>query len=409
MKNGPAVQPTPRAVTTTLGKRAMAKKSLSRSKRTPKPSKPRADFPLFAHQSGQWAKKVKGKLHYFGVWADPKAAEAKWERDKRALLSGEEPAVVYGESLGWAGNAFLERKHLQRERGELSIGQFNDYRKVTAKVVEYFGKPKPLAELKPIDLERYRNSLPDTWSPVTKNNHLRQVRVFFNYLNETEATDRPIKYKLALQDVPKRKIRMHQAGQEEKLFSRDEIKALIRTAKTAAQLSHIYLGINAAYGSADIGRLKTAAIDFENSWLGEIRGKTGVARGCWLWPETVAALRQAIDEKPWNPRYPDLYSLTRNRQPWWQEETDSNPLIASFSRNKKAASITRRGVGQYSLRHTFRTIGGDVGDREAVDFIMGHKDPSVSAGYRHGIDPKRVVAVCSHVRDWLFGDNQGAG
>ena len=43
------------------------------------------------------AKKVKGKLHYFGVWADPKAAEAKWERDKRALLSGEEPAVVYGE------------------------------------------------------------------------------------------------------------------------------------------------------------------------------------------------------------------------------------------------------------------------------------------------------------------------
>jgi integrase len=235
------------------------------------------------------------------------------------------------------------------------------------------------------------------------------VRVFFNYLNETEATDRPIKYKLALQDVPKRKIRMHQAGQEEKLFSRDEIKALIRTAKTAAQLSHIYLGINAAYGSADIGRLKTAAIDFENSWLGEIRGKTGVARGCWLWPETVAALRQAIDEKPWNPRYPDLYSLTRNRQPWWQEETDSNPLIASFSRNKKAASITRRGVGQYSLRHTFRTIGGDVGDREAVDYIMGHKDPSVSAGYRHGIDPKRVVAVCSHVRDWLFGDNQGAG
>jgi hypothetical protein len=84
------------------------------------------------------------------------------------LLSGEEPAVVYGESLGWAGNAFLERKHLQRERGELSIGQFNDYRKVTAKVVEYFGKPKPLAELKPIDLERYRNSLPDTWSPCNE-------------------------------------------------------------------------------------------------------------------------------------------------------------------------------------------------------------------------------------------------
>ena len=100
MKSGPAVQLTPRAVTTTLSERVMAKKSLSRSKLPPKPAKPRPDFPLFPHQSGQWAKKVRGKLHYFGVWSDPKAAEAKWERDKLALLSGEEPSVVYGESLG---------------------------------------------------------------------------------------------------------------------------------------------------------------------------------------------------------------------------------------------------------------------------------------------------------------------
>ena len=60
MKSGPAVQPTPRA-----------------------------DFPLFPHRSGQWAKKVTGKLHYFGMWSDSQAAEAKWERDKLALLSEE--------------------------------------------------------------------------------------------------------------------------------------------------------------------------------------------------------------------------------------------------------------------------------------------------------------------------------
>ena len=409
MKSGPAVQRTPRAVTTTLSERVMATKSLSRSKRPPKPAKPRADFPLFPHQSGQWAKKVRGKLHYFGVWADPKAAEAKWERDKLALLSGEEPSVVYGESLGWAGNAFIESKHLQRERDELSTRQFNDYRKVTAKVVEYFGKPKPLGELKPADFERYRNSLPDTWSPVTVSNHLRQVRVFFKYLNDIEATDSPINYSRGLKDPPKRAIRKHQAAQEEKLFSRDEIKALIHTSRSAAHLSHIYLGIDAAYGAADIGRLKTADIDFENSWLGEVRGKTGEARGCWLWPETVAVLRQAIDEKPWNPSYPDLYSLTKQRKPWWVKDKKSDPVTSAFDGAKKRAKIQKKGVGQYSLRHTFRTIGGDIGDREAVDYIMSHKDPSVSAGYRHGIDPKRVIAVCSHVREWLFGDNQGAG
>ena len=387
----------------------MATKSLSRSKRPPKPAKPRDDFPLFPHLSGQWAKKVRGKLHYFGVWSDPKAAEAKWERDKLALLSGEEPSVVYGESLGWAGNAYLESKNLQRERDELSIRQFNDYRKVTAKVVEYFGKAKQLADLKPPDFDRYRNSLPDTWSPVTVSNHLRQVRVFFKYLNDIEATDSPINYSRGLKDPPKRAIRQHQATREEKLFSSDEIKALIGASRSAAQLTHFYLGINAAYGPADIGRLKTADIDFENSWLGQIRGKTGEARGCWLWPETVAALRQAIDEKPWNPKYPDLYSLTRNRQPWWIADKKSDPVTAGFAKTKKRAGIEKQGVGQYSLRHTFRTIGGDVGDREAVDFCMGHKDPSVSAGYRHGIDPKRVIAVCNHVREWLFGVSQEAG
>src|SRR3990172_5355962 len=57
-----------------------------------KPPKPRPDFPLYAHRVGQWAKKVRGKTHFFGVWANPEAALEKWVAQKDALLAGREPA-----------------------------------------------------------------------------------------------------------------------------------------------------------------------------------------------------------------------------------------------------------------------------------------------------------------------------
>ena len=53
-----------------------------------KPTKPHRDFPLTAHPNGQWCKKVREHVRFFGVWADPDAAMELWNDQKDELLFG---------------------------------------------------------------------------------------------------------------------------------------------------------------------------------------------------------------------------------------------------------------------------------------------------------------------------------
>lgn len=57
-----------------------------------KPAKPRPDFPLTAHATRRWCKKIQGKLYYFGRWEDPQGAL----REYKAFLAGTvvEPATT---------------------------------------------------------------------------------------------------------------------------------------------------------------------------------------------------------------------------------------------------------------------------------------------------------------------------
>lgn len=49
----------------------MANFNRRRTRRKPtRPQKPRADFPLYPHRTGYWAKKVRGETRYFGKVAD---------------------------------------------------------------------------------------------------------------------------------------------------------------------------------------------------------------------------------------------------------------------------------------------------------------------------------------------------
>src|ERR1700692_2377448 len=93
-----------------------------------KPSKPYPDFPLFPHATGRWAKKIRGKMHYFGPWADPDAALTKYLEQKDALHAGRKPrADPEALTVEDAANAFLNARQALVDAGELSSRTWDEY------------------------------------------------------------------------------------------------------------------------------------------------------------------------------------------------------------------------------------------------------------------------------------------
>jgi hypothetical protein len=76
-----------------------------------RPAKPSPDFPLFPHATGQWAKKIRGRMHYFGPWADADGALQKYLAEKDDLHAGRTPREdTEGLTVKELCNEFLRAK-----------------------------------------------------------------------------------------------------------------------------------------------------------------------------------------------------------------------------------------------------------------------------------------------------------
>ena len=404
--------------------------AVSKRKQT-KPKKPYPSFPLTAHNNGQWCKKIRGKIHFFGVWEDPQIALNSYLRIAEDLHAGRQPSAssLSSDDLTVKNvcNQYLTAQLEKAETNQIQPGTFEKCRKVVESFAKTVGSTRAVSDITPGDFQQFRNRLLRK-GPTGKGKGLGVyalsrsitiVRSMFKYAYDMDIIDRPIKYGSGF-DKPsfsqKRKSRQaEELKNGKRLFEPVEILAMLDTVKAPLR-AMILLGINGGFGNTDCACLPIVAICWDRKVIEFDRPKTGIERVVSLWPETIDALRETLEKrpKPADRKAEKLVFLTAFGRPWVRDNLhqsdDTNlekvvPIDAiqqEFNKLIRKLGFKRKGLGFYALRHTFRTWADETKDQHAIHRIMGHTIPGMSGIYVEEISLDRLRAVTEYVHGKLF-------
>jgi len=386
------------------------KKSSSKPSKIParrKPKKPYPEYPLFAHDCGSWAKKIRGRMYYFGPWSDPQAALDRYLAEKDDLHAGRTPRTcVEGTTVRDVLNSFLNHKRRLLEAGEIVPRTFQDYHAICARISASIDRHRLVNDLRSEDFDRLRAELAKTRGPTALSNDITRIRIVFKYAYDAGLIDTPVRYGQSLKKPSRKTLRLARLKNGPRMFEAAAIRQMLHAA--APQLkAMILLGINCGFSNQDCGTLAISALDLDGGWVDFPRPKTANPRRCPLWQETVDAIRTARASAPstMTENARGLVFVTSKGQPW-AKEVDDNPISKESRKLLIALGLHRKGLSFGALRHTFETVGGETGDQVAVDFLMGHVADvnDMAARYRQRISDERLRAVTDHVHHWLFGD-----
>lgn len=401
--------------------KSIGTKKQPKAKLTPadtRPPKPDKDFPLWLHPSGRWCRKIRQQVHYFGKADNPQAALEKWLDQKDDLLAGRVPraksdGLLIGDpphdpksAIGLV-NRFLSSKAQLLVNGEITQRTLHDYRGTCQRLVDVLGWSRRVDDLQADDFEKLRTELSRSRGPVALGNEINKIKIILKYAADNRLIPHPVSYGQNFKRPSRKTLRIARALRGPRIFEADEINRLIAKA-TPQMRAMIHLGINCGLGQSDLSQLPKSALNLETGWLNYPRPKTGIERRCWLWPETVKALKVTLPLRPAskNPADDGLVFITKYGARWTRSNEEGCTICNITQEFKKlmiALDINGH-RGFYGLRRGFETIAGDSRDQVAVDFVMGHAPDSGDMGavYRDRLEDDRLVAVAEHVRKWLF-------
>jgi len=365
--------------------------------------KTRSDkFPLTLHPTGQFCKKIRGKLYYFGT--DKKEALRRYLEQAAYLHSGKHiktESVSKGLDMKTLCNMYLNHQESRAAVGEVRLRQVYDQTMLLRDFVRFVGPNRISSDVATIDLQDYRSKLIRIRkAPHTINNRIAAVKAMFNWALDNEIIETSPRLN-AIKKVPRKK-------DEKTTFTTAQIRNLLKYADKQMR-AMIWLGLNCGFGCTDCAELKWTNFDLKNARVHFPRGKTGVGRNLPLWPETVQALNELAKSGELDYKTPRGHTCVRGLQGVTGDGNNkynsSNSISRRFSSLLKKAGIkVKKGVGFYTMRRTAATLAAQSGDPFAVQKLLGHADVKMASTYVQNIS-EQTDRVVNGTRKLIVQDN----
>ena len=353
--------------------------------------KTRSDkFPLTLHPTGQYCKKIRGKLYYFGT--DKRQALEQYLEQAAYLHAGKRPkSSSAGDriTLKMLCNLYLDHQESRVASGEIRLRQYHDQTRLLRSFVRYVRPNRPVSDISTMDLQNYRAKLIKTGkAAATVNNHISAIKAMYHWAEENEvissAPNLKAMKKISRQNSPR------------PTFSVADIRLLLANAD-AQMKAMIWLGLNCGFGCTDCSDLQWRHLDMDARRVNYASSKTGVGRNLPLWNETVEALKAIpkMNDYVFNTRRGErLVRVAKTHSGGVTRLISYDNVSKKFAKLLKTAGInSEKGVGFYTLRRTAATLAAQSGDPFAVQSLLGHADLKMASTYVQDVSDQtdRVV------------------
>lgn len=359
--------------------------------------KTRSDkFPLTLHKTGQYCKKIKGKIYYFGK--DKKLALERYQEHASMLYNNRNRITHknFDMTLKGLSDLYLQHQLSRVQSGELTAAHYTDQSKCLRQFINSLGQYVKIKDILTLDLQKYRRQIKKRYSSQRMNLNISVMKAMFHWAKKNDIlTVIP-----NIDAVSRCKI----DHQQRMIFTSEQIQRLLENANVQMQ-AMIWLGLNCGFGCKDCAQLLWDNLDLEKNRVYLPRGKTGVLRDLPLWPETIDALNKV-------PRRGNLVFYTKHGKPMIsvrctgignaRKYTSTNMVTTQFSRLIKRAGLeVPKGTGFYGFRRTAATLAARSGDPFAVQRLLGHVDLKMATRYVQDVS-KQTDEVIEKSRKYMI-------